>query len=339
MELKHGDTQAIGILVNNLGTPSAPTEAALKTYLKEFLSDRRVIKVPRLIWWFILNCYILPTRAKRSAKLYEKIWTPEGSPLLIYTRRLADRFAVVLQQKSSTPVHIAVGMHYGEPSIAQALEDLQKKNCQKILLLPLFPQYSAATTASLFDAVSHILKNWCFLPELRLVTQYHAEIEYVQSLARHIENFWRGGERPERLVFSFHGLPKKNLHDGDPYYYQCHKTARLIAEALHLAPESWLIAFQSRFGKEEWLKPYLDTTLKDLAQKGIRCVDVVCPGFAVDCLETLEEIERLNRGIFLENGGIHFRYIPALNDSMEHAQALAAIASRHILDWTGTGSS
>lgn len=333
MELRHGEPASIGILLSNLGTPEAPTPEALRVYLKEFLSDRRVIEVPRIIWWFILNFWILYTRPKRSAKLYAKIWTEKGSPLFIHTRELACKFSGELAKVSSRSFHVALGMRYGKPSIEEALEELQKKNCRRILVLPLYPQYSAATTATTFDEVTRVLKNWRFLPELRMVNQYFDEKEYVAALAKSLEDFWGDGPRPERLLFSFHGLPKKNFRQGDPYFYLCHTTARLVAEKLKLADDFWQIAFQSRFGAEEWLKPYADQALKDLAASGVKSVDVVSPGFAVDCLETLEEIAIGYKNVFLNAGGEKLRYVPALNASEEHAAALAQICLRRIQDW------
>lgn len=333
MELRHGEPAPIGILLSNLGTPEAPTPEALRVYLKEFLSDRRVIEVPRIIWWFILNFWILYTRPKRSAELYAKIWTAKGSPLLIHTRELACKFAGEFARLCPGNFHVTVGMRYGKPSLEEALEELQKKNCRRILVLPLYPQYSAATTATTFDEVTRVLKSWRFLPELRMVNQYCDETEYIAALAKSLEDFWRGGDLPERLLFSFHGLPKKNFRQGDPYFYLCHTTARLVAEKLGLTDDFWQIAFQSRFGEEEWLKPYADQALRDLGKSGVKSVAVVSPGFAVDCLETLEEIAIEYKNVFLNAGGQQFRYVPALNASEEHAAALAQICLRQIRDW------
>ncbi len=326
MELK--TNEKIGILLTNLGTPEAPTPEALTVYLREFLSDRRLIKVPRLIWYFILNFYILQTRPHKSAALYEKIWTPEGSPLLVYTRRLAQK----LQNLFGKEIPVVMGMRYGKPSLEEALKELQKKKCDRILVLPLYPQYSSATTASTFDAISQVFKKSMVIPDLRYVMQYHAEPEYIAALAESISKFWNDSQKTEgakpKLIFSFHGIPQNYFREGDPYFYQCHKTAKLVADKLGLKDDAWLVSFQSRFGEEEWLKPYTSDTLGELALRGVKSVDVVCPGFPVDCLETLEEIAIENRKIFQDLGGISYRYIPALNDSDMHAQALFQIAKR-----------
>jgi ferrochelatase len=322
-----------GLLVVNLGTPDAPTKEALKRYLKEFLWDRRVVDVPRLIWWFILNGWILKTRPKKSAKLYEKIWTEEGSPLFSNTLKLAKKLSAEMTSLTSKPVPVAVGMRYGKPAIADAMEELRAAKCDRILVLPLYPQYAAATTASAFDAVGAALKSCPNIPDLRFIREYHERPEYVAALADQILAFWENGERPHKLVFSFHGLPKKSTSEGDPYFYQCHKTARLTAEALRLKDDAWTVAFQSRFGEEEWLKPYVTATLAELARGGTDHVDVVCPGFSADCLETLEEIAMQNRDAFLRAGGKRYRYIPALNDNDAHARALAKIAADQIRGW------
>lgn len=325
----------IGILVSNLGTPDAPTPDALKIYLKEFLSDRRVVEVPRLIWWFILNFFILKTRPKKSAVLYQKIWTKAGSPLLIFTNNLAKKLAASFATKE---IPVVVGMRYGQPSLTIAMTELKKKGCDKILVFPLYPQYASATTASTFDGVNAVFKNDRMLPELRLIRDYHNAPEYIAALTTRLQSFLDAREtqnqpRPEKILFSFHGIPKKYGDEGDPYFYQCHQTARLIAKAVDLKSEEWLVSFQSRFGKEEWLQPYTDVTLVELAKKGIQHVAVICPGFAVDCLETLEEIAHENKNIFLKNGGSSYEYIPALNDSDDHAQALYHIAQKALVGW------
>jgi ferrochelatase len=326
-------TSKVGILLTNLGTPDAPTTEALKRYLKEFLSDRRVVDVPRLIWFFILNGYILQTRPQKSAKLYEKVWTKDGSPLLIFTKKLAHKFAKEFSEKNGVNAEVAVGMRYGNPSIAEALESLEKAACDKILIFPLYPQYAAATTATTFDAVSAYFKKIKRMPEIRFIKNYHEEKEYTRALAESLKRFWQNQTLPDKVLFSFHGLPKRSVYEGDPYYYECHKTARLIADELVLPNEKWRVTFQSRFGKEEWLQPYTDATLEELAKSGIQIVDVVCPGFSVDCLETLEEIAGENKHVFLKHGGKSYRYVPALNDDDAHAKALVEIASRRISDW------
>lgn len=323
----------VGLLVVNLGTPDAPTKDALKRYLKQFLWDRRVVDVPRFVWWFILNGWILKTRPRKSAELYAKIWTEEGSPLLTNTLKLAAKLSVESARLASRPVHVAVGMRYGKPAIADALDELRAQKCERILVLPLYPQYAAATTASAFDAVGDALRSCQNIPDLRFVREYHDRPEYVAALAKKIAGFWGSGERPHKLLFSFHGLPKKSTSEGDPYFYQCHKTARLTAKALGLGDDAWAVAFQSRFGEEEWLKPYVTDTLAEFARQSASRVDVVCPGFSADCLETLEEIAMQNRDAFLRAGGKCYRYIPALNDDDAHALALAKIATDQLRGW------
>ncbi len=326
----HHDTRACtGVLLTNLGTPEAPTAAALRRYLGEFLSDPRVIEVPRLIWWCILHGIILRVRPRKSAAAYAKVWTDAGSPLLVTTRQQA----AALQQRLGDAMQVAIGMRYGKPSIRDGLESLRAANTTRVLVLPLYPQYAAATTASTFDAVSNVLKNWRRLPELRMVNHYHDEPAYISALARSIERHWAEYGRPDRLIFSFHGIPMHYFTAGDPYHCECHKTARLVAESLQLQDDQWQVTFQSRFGPREWLKPYTDMTLKELPGQGVRHVQIICPGFAADCLETLEEIDMQNREFFMTAGGENFSYIPALNAQMDHIDALLEIISKHTSGW------
>lgn len=322
-----------GVLLTNLGTPDAPTPEALRKYLREFLWDRRVVNVPRLIWWLILNFWILRVRPAKSAALYRKVWTPQGSPLLVLTQQLALKIHSELSRQLGAAVPVAVGMRYGTPAIADAIEALQKKGCRRILVLPLYPQYAAATTASTFDAVSSALKSCVTLPDIRFVLSYHDQPEYVAAVAQSIRDVRSQAGATAKILFSFHGLPRTSVTSGDPYFFECHATARLVAANLGLADDAWQVAFQSRFGKEEWLKPYAAEALRELAKKNDRAVDVVCPGFAVDCLETLEEMAKENRAVFMDAGGQLYRYIPALNDSDAHAGALAAIALRRATGW------
>jgi ferrochelatase len=328
----HDRPACTGILLTNLGTPDAPTPSALRRYLGEFLWDYRVVEIPRLLWWLILHGVILRIRPAQSARKYAMIWTPEGSPLLAITRRQAKALTETLTERCPGPVRVALGMRYGQPSIASALAELKAAGAERLLVLPLYPQYSAATTASTFDAVAAELRTWRWLPELRFIAQYHDDSGYLDALTAQIR-VDRAEQPGERLLFSFHGLPKRNLLAGDPYHCQCHKTARLVAERLELAPEQWAVAFQSRFGRAEWLQPYTSVLLTDWAKAGVKSVDVVCPGFAADCLETLEEIAMENRQIFLENGGERYRYLPALNDAADHITALAEIIERHATGW------
>lgn len=330
---QHGEVPAVGILVANLGTPDAPTRPALRRYLKEFLSDPRVIELSRPFWWLILNGIILNTRPQAVAKLYREIWTEEGSPLLAITRRQASALEGKLSQRIGSPVHTAAAMRYGNPSIGAALRELRQKGCRRILVLPMYPQYAAATTASTFDAVTAELQTWRWVPELRTIHSYHDRPGYIQALASSIREVWEKDGEPERLVFSFHGIPQRYFDDGDPYHCLCHKTARLTAEALGLPQERYIVAFQSLFGKEEWIKPYTDVTIRALGKAGVKRLDVLCPGFAADCLETLEEIDGQNREFFLESGGEHFRYIPALNDREDHIDGLTELLLEHLHGW------
>ena len=329
----HGALPAIGLLISNLGTPRAPTARALRPYLREFLSDPRVIELPRALWWPILYGIVLTVRPRRSAALYRKIWTAEGSPLLALTRRQAAGVAARLAGRARVPVEVAVGMRYGEPSLAAALAELAARGCRRVLVLPLYPQYAAATSGSTFDAVGAALARRRWVPELRTIGGYHDEPGYVGALAASIAELWRREGEPERLVLSFHGMPERYLRSGDPYFCFCQKTARLVVERLGIDRQRALVTFQSRFGREEWLKPYTDATLAALPGQGVRSVDVVCPGFSADCLETLEEIDGLNRDIFLRAGGERFRYLPCLNDRADHLDFLADLAWRHLAGW------
>ncbi len=332
----HSAQPATGILITNLGTPDAPTSAAVRRYLSEFLWDPRVVDMPRMLWWMILHGVILRIRPARSARSYQKVWTEQGSPLLAISKRQAEALQDVLKTKFSGPVVVALGMRYGNPSIPAALQQLQAANVRRLLVLPLYPQYSASTTASTFDAVADVLKTWRWLPELRLINHYHDEPAYIDILAHSIRAAWETRGASERLLFSFHGLPKRFLLLGDPYYCECHKTARLIAERLNLSDDRWQLTFQSRFGREEWLQPYTDHTLRSWAKAGVKSVDVVCPGFSADCLETLEEIAMENRDIFLKAGGQSYHYIPALNERPEHIHMLADLIEKHSQAWPET---
>jgi len=332
-EYTHGAPPVTGILLNNLGTPDAPTNTALRKYLREFLWDPRVVEMPRWIWWLILNGIVLPFRPRSSARKYQSIWTDEGSPLLVISKRQAKTLQAELRQSFYGPVVVSLGMRYGNPSIESALEKLRAANARRILILPLYPQYSAATTASTFDAVADILKNWRWIPELRMVAHYHDNPGYIDAVAMSIRENWEIRGRSERLLFSFHGMPKRTHLAGDPYFCECQATARLVAEQLQLTDSQWGIAFQSRFGRQEWLKPYCDQTLRAWAKAGVKSVDVACPGFSADCLETLEELDMENRNIFLAAGGERYHYITALNDRPEHIRALTSLILKHTQGW------
>jgi len=331
---EHDREPCTGILLTNLGTPDAPTPKAVRRYLSEFLWDSRVVEIPRPVWWLILHGIILRTRPARSARKYRTIWTETGSPLLTITRRQAIAVDKRLQQVCPGPVRVAVGMRYGNPSIAEALRGLRDAGARRLLLFPLYPQYSASTTASTFDALATELQSWRWLPELRMINHYHDDPSYIDALAQSIQAAWDKEDPPaDRLLFSFHGLPKRTLLAGDPYHCECHKTARLVAERLGLAQGQWTVAFQSRFGRTEWLRPYTSELLEEWGRSGVRRVDVICPGFSADCLETLEEIAMENREVFIKAGGERFRYIPALNDSPPHIDALVNLILAHGSGW------
>ncbi|OQW91030.1 MAG: ferrochelatase [Beggiatoa sp. IS2] len=313
-------TKKVGILLTNLGTPDAPTPAALRRYLGEFLADPRVTELSRWLWLPILHGIILRTRPKRSAQLYQKIWTKSGSPLFA----ISQAQVAALREILSESVVLALGMRYGHPSIAEGLAQLRHAQVQRITILPLYPQYSSATTGSTFDAISQALQQWRWIPDIHFISDYHNHPAYIHAVATRIQAYWQTHGQPTQLIFSFHGTPKRFFLAGDPYYHQCLATAQLIATQLALPKELWQVTFQSRFGREEWLQPYTDYTLTELGKKGTQRVDVVCPGFAADCLETLEEIDQENRHLFLEAGGKVFHYIPALNECAEHIAALKA---------------
>ncbi len=332
----HDSEACIGILITNLGTPDAPTSKAVRKYLAEFLWDPRVVEIPRVLWWLILHGVILRTRPKVKAEDYAKIWTQEGSPLLVISKQQCIALQKALDQEATGVIHVKLAMRYGKPSIQSALERLKKINVQRILVLPLYPQYSASTTASTFDAVAKEFMQQRWIPELRMVNHYGAEPEYISACAAQIRDYWQQHQRSKKLLFSFHGLPKRNLLQGDPYHCECHQTARLIAEELNLKNEEWVLTFQSRFGRAEWLQPYTDKTLEKLAKQGLKSIDIFCPGFSADCIETLEEINIQNHEIFINNGGESFNYIPALNAQPAHIDALTKIIMRHIQGWSNT---
>jgi ferrochelatase len=332
-DYRHGSDACTGILLVNLGTPDAPTPGALRRYLAEFLWDPRVIEWPRPLWWLILHGIILNVRPARSAKLYRKVWTEQGSPLLVISKRQAEALRKELRQRFRGPVEVALAMRYGNPSIAAGLNELRHKGARRLLVLPLYPQYSATTTASIFDAMASELSTWRWLPELRFVAHYGGDAGFIQAVAARIRQYWIEHGQGERLLFSFHGIPKRYLLNGDPYHCECHQTARLVAQSLNLQGSAWQVCFQSRFGREEWLQPYTDDVLCTLANQGVRSVDVCCPGFAADCLETLDEIAGQGRETFIGAGGERLNYIPALNDMPEHMHALCDLVMCHAQGW------
>jgi ferrochelatase len=318
-----------GILLANLGTPDAPTTGALRRFLREFLSDPRVIELPRWKWWPILNLFVLRTRPDRSAKGYKRIWTEEGSPLLAIGRRQAEG----LRSRLGGTIPVALGMRYGNPSMQSAVDELQKAGCRRVLLFPLYPQYSATTTASTFDAATDVLRKLRWVPELRTIHGYSDEPLYIRALANSVREHWQKEGQPDRLLISFHGIPRRYFMQGDPYPIECGRTASLLAKELELEEDRWLLAFQSRFGREEGVTPYTDETLAAWAREGLGSVDVICPGFAADCLETIDEIGFENRELFSKSGGGRYRYIPALNDRPDHLTALLDVAKRQLQGW------
>ncbi len=320
-----------GVLLVNLGTPSAPNVSALRAYLAEFLADPRVVDLPRVFWYPILYGIILPFRAPRSAALYRRIWTPQGSPLRVFSEELAAAMGMHLAGRAQ----VALAMRYGEPSIATQMRALRDAGVRRMIVLPLYPQYSVTTTASVIDAVQAELADWQPPPELRVVSDYHEEPSWIDAVAAKIREHRQKQAEPGHLLFSFHGIPQRCVDKGDPYARQCEASARAIAGALGLGEGDWSLSYQSRLGKAQWLTPYTDRTVRELAQHGVRHLDVVCPGFAADCLETLEEIAIQNAGFFREAGGQSLRYVPALNADAAHVAALTALIERHAGDWEG----
>ena len=329
---QHGKLGRTAIVLVNLGTPDAPTAAAVRPYLKQFLSDPRVVEIPKAVWWFILNGVILPFRSGKSAHKYASIWTKEGSPLLVHTMRQAMLLRGALGERGHQ-VEVVAAMRYGNPSLPSVLDKLRAEGCERVLVLPAYPQYSGTTTASTFDAVFSHYARVRNVPELRMVRHYHDDPGYIEALRQSVQKHWEAHGRPEKLVMSFHGVPKRTLMLGDPYHCECHKTARLLATALGLSPQQYLVTFQSRFGKAEWLQPYTAPTLQKLAKEGVRRVDVMCPGFTSDCLETLEEIDMEVRRDFLTAGGADYHYIACLNEAPAWIAAMATISERHMQGW------
>jgi ferrochelatase len=322
-----------GVLLVNLGTPDAPTTPAVRRFLKQFLSDPRVVEYPRLLWWLILNGVILRVRPSRSAAAYRKVWTDEGSPLMIHSQSLANAVATRLERDSPGRFRVELAMTYGEPSIPAGLKALREQGARRLVVLPLYPQYSGTTTAPVFDAVTGELQDVRWVPETRFINQYHDNDGYVAALAASIREYWQREGRGTHLLFSFHGVPQYTLDKGDPYHCQCHKTARLVAKALELGQDEWTLSFQSRVGREEWLRPYTDETVVQMGQQGVDRLDVVCPGFSTDCLETLEEIAMENAEAFVDAGGKALHYVPALNSRDDHVSCLASLVQQHSAGW------
>lgn len=316
-----------GVLLVNLGTPDEATPAGVKRFLSEFLHDHRVVDMTRWLWCPILHGVILPVRAPKVAKLYQSVWMDGGSPLMVYSLRQQQQLAKALG------VPVALGMTYGSPSIEAGLDQLRQQGCQRVLVLPLYPQYSRTTTAAVFDKVAKVLKARADLPELRFVNQYYDHPEYIAALAGSVTDFWQQHGEPDYLLCSYHGIPKRYADNGDPYPHHCEATTAMLAEALAIPQNKMSMSYQSIFGREEWLKPYTEATIRELAQKGIKRLDVICPAFSVDCLETLEEIAEGCREVFLEAGGEAFNLIPCLNDSPAHITVMEKLVAQHSQGW------
>lgn len=329
----HGAPRGSAVVLVNLGTPDAPTRPALRRYLKEFLSDPRVVEIPRVIWWCILHLIILPFRSGESAQKYASIWTREGSPLKVHTQAQATLLRGALGERGHSDVTVAMAMRYGSPSLPEVLARLKTEGAERIVVLPAYPQYSGTTTGSIYDAVFDHYKTVRNVPALRMVRNYHDDDGYIAALAKSVLAHWDSHGKGEKLVMSFHGVPKRTLLLGDPYHCECMKTARLLAAKLKLKDTDYVVTFQSRFGKAEWLQPYTAPTVQALAQQGVRRLDVICPGFVSDCLETLEEIAMEVRHDFLSAGGKEFQYIPCLNESPAWIAALAEIAEHEMIGW------
>jgi ferrochelatase len=327
------DHPVAGLLLVNLGSPTAPNAKAVRSFLRQFLADPRVVEIPRLRWWLLRNLVILPFRPLRAARAYRRIWTDEGSPLVVFARQQAADLEWKIAQRIDRPLPVFSGMRYGRPSIDAALDVLRRRGCRRILVLPLYPQYSATTTASVFDEVMRELVTWRRVPELRTIADYHDHPAYVGALAASLQDLWRSGGKPRRLLLSFHGLPVRYVEAGDPYPDQCRRTSAALASHLDIDPKRIVTAFQSRFGREPWVGPETAELLRTWGREHLDRLDVICPGFAADCLETLEEIDVVGRKVFEKAGGGSFRYVPALNRRPDHIAALAEIAIEHLGGW------
>jgi ferrochelatase len=329
----HGTPEKTAVLLINLGTPDAPTAQAVRPYLQEFLGDPRVVEIPRAIWWVILNGIILNVRPKKSAAKYASIWMSEGSPLKVHTEQQTRLLQQHLHEQGLDTVAVEYAMRYGNPSVASVLKKLKAQNCQRILLLPLYPQYAASSTATAFDAVYQELLHMRNMPAIRTIKHFHDDAGYIKASAQNIRDYWTLHGRPDKLVMSFHGVPRYTLEKGDPYHCECLKSGRMIAEELRLSQEQYIVSFQSRFGKAEWIKPYTTATLQELGKQKIKRVDVVCPGFAADCLETLEEIAQEGKEDFQHAGGGDYHYIPCLNARPDWIEALGELVLENLHGW------
>ncbi|WP_185826796.1 ferrochelatase [Shewanella canadensis] len=326
-------TPAFGVLLVNLGTPDSPSASDVKRFLKQFLSDPRVVDLNPLIWKPILNGIILNTRPAKVAKLYQAIWSDEGSPLMVVSQHQREKVASLLQEQLGQAIPVELGMSYGNPSLASGLEKLKQQGVKRIVVLPLYPQYSCSTVAPVFDAIAAEFKGWRDIPETRFNKEYYQDPTYIQALASSVKSHWKQHGQADVLLMSFHGVPVRYVNEGDPYQAQCQATALLLAQALGLKDEQWKLCFQSQFGKEEWLTPYTDKLLESLPEKGVKSVDIMCPAFAADCLETLEEISIGGKESFIESGGERYRFIPCLNDNDPHIELLAKLITEQASQW------
>jgi protoporphyrin/coproporphyrin ferrochelatase len=333
-DFRHDGAERIGVLLVNTGTPDSLMVRDVRRYLAAFLSDPRVIELPRALWWPVLHGLILRTRPRRSARKYRRIWTAEGSPLLSISQRLRTELSGTLAQRVLAPFSLELAMLYSQPSVTAALGRLRESGAQRILVLPLFPQYCGASTGAVYDQVTAELRRWRWLPELRFVAEYHDHPGYIEALRATVEQHWQAHGRQSHVLMSFHGIPERYFHQGDPYFCKCQKTARLLADELMLREDEWSVSFQSRLGPTKWLQPYTIEIMQQLPKRGIDQLTVICPGFAIDCLETLEEIEMENQQVFLRSGGRQFNYVPALNARPEHARFLADLIAQHCQGWT-----
>ena len=333
-EYEHGTNEKLGVLVVNLGTPDAPDTKSVRRYLRQFLSDPRIIELPRLLWMLILHGVILRVRPAKSAQAYQEVWSDEtGSPLMSISLAQVSALQKKLQTQFGNDVIVTLGMRYGSPSIDDAIASMEEQNVRRLLVLPMYPQYSGTTVASVFDAVTQRLQRTRWIPETRFINQFCDEPAYISALAASVRESWDQHGKGDLLVTSYHGIPKRYLLNGDPYHCLCHKTTRLLATELGLSEKDYRVVFQSRVGKEEWLRPYCDETMKGLPAEGVKSIDVISPAFSADCLETYEEIEGENKEYFIENGGERFQYIECLNDREDHIDMLTNLVVRHCQGW------
>ena len=333
-DFHHDAAERIGVLLVNSGTPRSPEPRDVRRFLSRMLSDPRIVELPRALWLPILHGLVLPFRPRRSARKYRKIWSANGSPLLDLSERLRTELVGKLAQRMLAPFSVELGMLYGEPTVPDALARLRASGAQRILVVPLFPQYCGSTTGAVYDQVNGELRRWRWLPELRFIAEFHDDPGYIDALRTSVVQHWEANGRTGHLLMSFHGIPEKYFHQGDPYFCKCQKTARLLADELMLRENEWSVSFQSRFGAAAWLKPYTSSVLQEMPGRGVKDVTVVCPGFSVDCLETLEEIAIENRHTFISAGGKRYEYVSALNARAEHAHFLAALIAEHCQGWT-----